>query len=388
MRLESSTGLDVSIFEAVLACGQVEARISLVRQLAGLLADENAAANEKEQIIPILVKATADGDIAVRKTLADVLATVDNLHADLLFAVVADEDEIAVPFLSALRSLSGWHMLTILRVGDEARQSAIAGRPDLSAETRAYIVKSGSIAAVLAFLANPTVQPSAADLRAIYARLGQAEQVVECLLALAHLPPDIRLRQAKKTAIRMRQMMAERGWLGANDAADIVSDAEEVAVLQVVSEANAQEQLEAVSYLAQNNMLTPSLVMRASCLGDIKALAGLLSHLTGQTAPRIIDFILGRGGSGIRSLLGRSGLPGACHGLIIAAADAACEFRSLEIAPDAETFGRRLLEILMMQAGAMPLQQQARQIEFVGRFAEAKVRKIARQIKVDMLRAA
>jgi hypothetical protein len=42
----------------------------------------------------------------------------------------------------------------------------------------------------------------------------------------------------------------------------------------------------------------------------------------------------------------------------------------------------------MMQSGALPLQDQARQIEFVGRFADPKVRKIARQIKIDMLRAA
>ncbi len=388
MRLESSSGLDVSIFEAVLACGQAEARIALVRQLAGLLADPEAAAIEKEQVLPVLIKATVDGDAEVRRALADELLTIENLHPDLLFAVVADEDAIAIPFLEELPSLSAWHMLTILRVGDDARQGAVAGRPDLPAETKAYIVKSGSVAAVIAVLGNPTVKISAADLRAIYARLGQSEDVVEVLLALSHLPPDIRIRQAKKTAIRMRQIMAERGWLAANDAADLVADAEEKAVLQVISEATGNDQQEALTYLAQNNMLTPSLVMRAACIGDVAAFAATLSHLTGQTAPRITDFILGRGGAGIRSLLNRSGLPGPCYVLLMAAADVACEFHNLEIASEPESFGRRLLEVLMMQFGALPVQDQARQIEFVGRFADPKVRKIARQIKIDMLRAA
>jgi uncharacterized protein (DUF2336 family) len=388
MRLESSSGLEVSIFEAVLACGQAEARIALVRQLAGLLADPEAAANEKDQVIPVLVKATADGDAEVRKALAEELLTIENLHPDLLFAVVADEDAIAIPFLNELPSLSGWHMLTILRVGDDARQAAVAGRPDLSAETKAYIVKSGSVAAVTALLANPAIKTGAAELRAIYARLGQSEEVVEILLSLSHLPSDIRIRQARKTSIRMRQMMAERGWLAANDVADLVADAEEKAVLQVISEATGSDQQEALAFLAQNNMLTSSLVMRAASIGDVAAFAATLSHLTGQTAPRITDFILGRGGPGIRSLLNRSGLPGPCHVLLMAAADVACEFRNLEIVPEAESFGRRLLEVLMMQFGALPLQEQARQIEFVGRFADPKVRKIARQIKIDMLRAA
>lgn len=388
MRLESSSGLDVGIFEAVLACGQVEARIALVRQLAGLLADPDAAAIEKEQVLPVLIMATADSDAEVRKALADELLTIEDLHPDLLFAVVADEDSIAIPFLEELPSLSAWHMLTVLRVGDEARQSAVAGRRDLSAETKAYIVKSGSVAAVVAYLANPAVKTSAADLRAIYARLGQSEEVVEALLVLPYLPSDIRIRQVKKSAIRMRQVMAERGWLAANDAADLVADAEERALLQIIARATGGDQQEALAFLAQNSMLTPSLVMRAACIGDVVALAAALSHLTGQTVPRITDFILGRGGSGIRSLLNRSGLPGPCHVLLMAAADVACEFRNLEIAPEQEPFGRRLLEVLMMQSGALPLQDQARQIEFVGRFADPKVRKIARQIKIDMLRAA
>lgn len=388
MRLESSSGLDISIFEAVLACGQAEARIALVRQLAGLLADPDAAAIEKEQVLPVLIMATADSDAEVRRALADELLTIEDLHPDLLFAVVADEDAIAIPFLEELPSLSAWHMLTVLRVGDEARQGAVAGRPDLSAETKAYIVKSGSVAAVVAYLANPAIKAGAADLRAIYARLGQSEEIVEALLSLPHLPPDIRIRQVKKSAIRMRQMMAERGWLAANDAADLVADAEERALLQIIARATGYDQQEALAFLAQNNMLTPSLVMRAACIGDIAAFAATLSHLTGQTAPRITDFMLGRGGTGIRSLLNRSGLPGPCHILLMAAADVACEFRNLEIAPEPEPFGRRLLEVLMMQSGALPLQDQARQIEFVGRFADPKVRKIARQIKIDMLRAA
>jgi uncharacterized protein (DUF2336 family) len=388
MRLESSSGLDISIFEAVLACGQAEARIALVRQLAGLLADPDAAAIEKEQVLPVLIMATADSDAEVRRALADELLTIEDLHPDLLFAVVADEDAIAIPFLEELPSLSAWHMLTVLRVGDEARQGAVAGRPDLSAETKAYIVKSGSVAAVVAYLANPAIKAGAADLRAIYARLGQSEEIVEALLALPYLPSDIRIRQVKKSAIRMRQMMAERGWLAANDAADLVADAEERALLQIIARATGYDQQEALAFLAQNNMLTPSLVMRAACIGDIAAFAATLSHLTGQTAPRITDFMLGRGGTGIRSLLNRSGLPGPCHVLLMTAADVACEFRNLEIAPEPEPFGRRLLEVLMMQSGALPLQDQARQIEFVGRFADPKVRKIARQIKIDMLRAA
>jgi uncharacterized protein (DUF2336 family) len=388
MGVEPASGLDVSIFEAVLACGQTEAKVALVRQLVGLFADPEASVLEKDQVLPILVKAASDDDIVVRQVLAEELLTVENLHPDLFFAIVADEESVSIPFLSNLPAISSWHMLTILRVGDDPRQQVIAERPDLTADARAYIVKAGGIAAVCAMLGNPAVTLSAAELRSLYARLGQSEAVVERLLALASLPADIRIRQAKKTAIRMRQLLAERGWLAANDAADLVADAEELAVLRVISATKGAEQQEAMAYLAQNSMLTPSLVMRAACLGDLSALAAAISHLSGQATSRVIDFMLARGGSGIRSLVNRTGLPTSCHLLISAAADVLCEYRNLDVVPEPESYGRRLLEVLMMQFGALPVKDQARQIELVGRFADERVRKIARQIKIDMLRAA
>jgi hypothetical protein len=239
-----------------------------------------------------------------------------------------------------------------------------------------------------ALLSNPVMTFSAAELRTVYTRLGQSGDVVERLLVQPQLPPDVRILHAKKTAVRMRQLMAERGWLAANDAADLVVDTEDSAILKIISEANAADQQAAVQFLSVNNMLTPSLIVRAACMGEIGCLSAFLSHLTGQGAERIAGFIVGRGGSGIRSLLNRSGLPTACHVLIAAAADAALEFRNLGITADADAFGRRLLEMLMLHFGAVPMQDQAKQIEFVCRLADPKVRKIARQLKIDMLRAA
>lgn len=388
MRVESSTGLDVSVFEAVLACGKVEARVALARQLASLLADREAPSMEREQVLPVLLKLAADEDASVRHALAAELVSVEGLHGDLLFAIVADDDAIAIPFLKQTPSLSGWHMMAVLRVGDDGRQRAVAGRHDIAAEARAYILKAGRIPAVSALLANSSQTFKPEELRSIYARLGQSGEVTEMLLAQPNVPADVRILQARKTAVRMRQLMAERNWLAANDAADLVADSEDAAILKVVAACQGYEQQAAVTFLAQSNMLTPSLILHAACLGDIVPVAAFLSHLTGQTAPRITDFIMGRGGAGIRSLLARSGLPAPCHGLIAAAADVAAEFHNLGVTPDADGFGRRLLEMLMMQFGAMPMQEQARLIEFVCRFADPKVRKIARQLKIDMLRAA
>lgn len=388
MRLESATGLDVRIFESVLACGQADARKVLARQLAGLIADAETPQLEREQVIPVLLKIATDEDASVREVLADELVTVPDLHADLIFSVVADEDRIAIPFLGTCAGLSGWHMLAIMRVGDEARQGAVARRADLTKEAKTFIVKAGGVGAVLGLLDNPAFPLEAAELHAIYLRLAQAGDVVEKLLALPHLPVDIRIMQARRTAVRMRQLMAERGWLAANDAADLVTDAEEVAILKVLCGSSIEDRQAAVQFLATQSMLTPSLILRAACLGDLTSVGAALAHLTGQPAARLEEAMRQRGAAGLRAAVNRSGLPASCHVIMLAAADVAAEFRNLDVEATPDSFGRRLLEVLMMQFGATSLKDQAKLIDYVGRFAEQRVRRIARQLKVDMLRAA
>ena len=69
-------------------------------------------------------------------------------------------------------------------------------------------------------------------------------------------------------------------------------------------------------------------------------------------------------------------------------ADVAAQAREEDVRLDADNFGRRLLEELMLQYGTLGARDQAKLMDYVGRFADDKVRKIARKLKADMLRAA
>lgn len=388
MRLETSVGLDVTVFEAVIACEQADARITLARQLAALVSDSETPQLEKDQVVPVLMKLATDTDRDVRAVLAEELADIKDLHQDLIFAIAADENPIALPFLAVTPALNAWHMQAIMRVGDDARQKTVARRPDIAADAVTFIVRAGNPAAVVALLDNPKVKLKVADLQSIYNRLPQAGEVVDRLLLRNDLPLDIRITQAKRAAVRMRQMMAERGWMPANDASDLVADAEEGAVLQVLTQADVAERMQAMNFLSSQNMLTPSLIIRAACLGDMAVLSAALAHLSGQPQPRVLGLLLTRGAAGVRSMINRSMLPTGCHAIISAACDVAAQAREEDIRLDADGFGRRMLEMLMLQFGALVPRDQAKLMDYVGRFADDKVRKIARKLKSDMLRAA
>ena len=388
MRMETEAGLDVTVLEAVLDCGQAEARQALARQLVGLIDDPDTSAIERNQVVPILMKLAVDIDRNVRRVLVDEMTSVEYLNQDLIFAVIADEDAIALPFLATTPALNSWHMQAILRVGDEARQKTVAMRPDISAEAVLFIVRAGSAVAAAALLNNAKVKLTPPDLHQIYTRLGQSGDVVDRLLLRADLPLDIRITQARRAAVRMRQMMAERGWMPANDANDLVADAEEGAVLQVLNQADTAERGFGMQFLASQNMLTPSLIVRAACLGNMEVVAAALGHLSGQHAERVLELMLTRGAAGVKSMLNRSMLPTGCHAIISCATEVAAQAREEDVRLDADGFGRRLLEVLMLQFGSIGVRDQAKLMDYVGRFADDKVRKIAKKLKSDMLRAA
>jgi uncharacterized protein (DUF2336 family) len=362
--------------------------MALAGQLAGFLRSEETPEGEKNQVVPIVLKLAVDPVVAVRRVLADALAEARNLHADVVFSIISDDDEIALPFLAITPSLNHWHMLAVLRVGDAARQRGVALRADLSAEARAFILKSAPVEVALALFDNPAIKFNTDEYHALYGRFGQHGEVVERLLACSDLPLDIRILQAKRASNRMHQLMAERGWVAANDAAELVADAEETAILRILVEASEAEISGVVPFLVSKAMLTPSIIVRAACLGEMHVVEWALAHLAGLPVAKARDAMQGRGLMRFKALFGKSGLPQTCFGILQAAVDVANDEREEGIALDAGGFGRRLIEALMTRYETMELRERSKHLEIIGRFAEDRVRIIARRLKADLVRAA
>src|SRR4051812_49287839 len=94
-------GLDVSIFDRIIETGNAQARIQLAVELARLAGDAEAPESERECVVPALLKLATDPVKDVRRVLAESLVSADDLHGDILFSIIADEDDIALPFLAA-----------------------------------------------------------------------------------------------------------------------------------------------------------------------------------------------------------------------------------------------------------------------------------------------
>ncbi len=238
MTADVSSGLDVSIFDDVIEKCGTDARRQLANQLGMLLANPDTPKGERVAVVPSVLKLAVDSVSEVRRTLVAGLKRAPELHPDVFFSVVADQDDIALPFLAATPALDSWRMLTILKVGDVPRQVQIALRHDLTAQCIDWICERGDVTACLALFQNEQLSLTDRNCHGLYQRFGQVAEIVEFLLVRPDLPLDIRITQTKRASNRIHQLMAERGWVAANDAAELVVDAEETAVLKVLVNAS------------------------------------------------------------------------------------------------------------------------------------------------------
>ena len=241
MHNQAPPGLDTSIFEAVIEHGDAKTRCKLAAALAHLTAEPHTHDCDRAQVVPCLLKLAIDPDPAVRRALASGLSASTKVHADIVFTILADDDEIALPFLATTASLDHWMRVAVAKVGDTARQMTLALRGDIDAETAMILITRGDVEACLALFENHAFRFTPTHYRAIYDRHVGCGDVIERLLGCEDLPLEIRVMQAKRASNRIHQLMAERGWLAANDAAEVVADAEETAVLHILMTAEPRE---------------------------------------------------------------------------------------------------------------------------------------------------
>jgi uncharacterized protein (DUF2336 family) len=386
--MESDPGLDTLVFDTVLATGDVDTRGKLARELAGFSANPETIEAERRAVIPAILKLAADPVFEVRRMLAEGLTAAGKIEPEIVFTIVADQDEIALPFLSAAVGLDSPTMVAVARVGDLARQMQVALRNDVSPDAVSHIAAKCVLPVCVALLDNPAAPLDEQHFRLLYARFGRLPQIVERLLPRERLPLDIRIQEARRTSNRVHRLIAERGWVAANDAAEIVADAEETAMVNILTAAAPEKLQKVMPFLTAKNILTPSIVMRAACLGEMKIVETALAHLCDMSAKRVARLIYGRGPVSLRALYRKAGLPAVCFGLLRGAIDVTQDVRDETHPVGAADFGRRLVEAIMTRYEAMSIAERNKQLELVSRFAEQQVRLIALGLMGSLVRAA
>ena len=363
----SAGGLDISIFAMVLDKGDPSARLSLARELGGLVTHGLATPDELAAVQPLLARLASDPARGVREEVAEMLAGALHLSDSVVFTIIADEMDISVPFLAEARALRGPTLMAALRLVDPERQAVLVARADISPEACKFIAAQGAVLGVLALLENDEARLDADDYKNIAHRHGADAEICEALLAHPALPAVARARLAGQLAQRLADGLAESPLLPINRTRDLLLEARENALAQLALISPKAEWQELAAFLLGRDEITPSLMIRLSAVGAM-GFAELALSMVGRVSIKASP----------KKLVRAAGLPEMAGKIIEEALEL---YRQAE--PPGQGFCHRLIEKLAL--GTAPEAVKAELLALLGEAADQQARQMAADLAVKFI---
>ncbi len=286
----------------------------LVRtELAGKMAAqiENPSLTEAElSMAQDIVRLLAhDVETSVRQALAENLRSAHRLSHDVALRLANDIEKVALPILEHSSVLTDDDLVRIVQQGVAAKQTIIAGREGLAAPVSRILADVGDVEAVARLMENTTAHIPEESLNKVVDRFGTQEAVTEKMIRRQTLPPTVTERLATLVADTMRDYLVSHHQLSPALASDIVMQSRERAVVGLTEKSTTEELEKLILQMHQHGRLTPSVIVRALCMGDVAFFEIALAVITQIPLVNARILIHDAGQLGLKSLCERAKMP-------------------------------------------------------------------------------
>jgi uncharacterized protein (DUF2336 family) len=320
------------------------AKIALQFEGATLTPSERRIA---EDIFRLMVK---DAEVRVREALSKNLKESADLPRDIARNLAADVESVAVPMLEFSEVLTDADLIEIARRQGAEKQKAIARRASVSESVADALVDHGNEAVVVTLVGNEGARISEPALRKVVEKHGDSEAVQRPLVERAVLPVTVAERLVSKLSDNLRDYLVSHHELPPTLASDLVLETRERATVGLLHPGDDDVDVELlIEQLHCNGRLTPSLILRAICVGDIGFMEASLAALARIPLVNARALAHDQGALGLRSLYDKAGLPPAFFPAFRAAVDVAKQTEYDGQDQDRERFARRMLERIVTQ---------------------------------------
>ncbi|NKB21632.1 MAG: DUF2336 domain-containing protein [Alphaproteobacteria bacterium] len=304
------------------------------------LSDEER--NIAEDIIRVM---TQDAEVRVRAALAENLKEYSGLSHDIAKKLAGDVDSVALPVIQFSEVLTDDDLLEIVRNEGAAKQTAVAGRVSVSEQVSEALVDTGNEDVVVTLVSNDGAQISSKSFSKVIDTFGENERVNAGMVGRAKLPVAISERLVNLVSEKLRDEMVAQHELPVDLASDLILQSRERATLGLLSPGDGIMDVHAlITQLHNNNRLTPSIILRAICMGDIEFFEISVSVLSRLPLGAARALIHDDGALGLPAIVDRAGLPEAMKPMFKAAIDVSNETEFDGGEDDRERFRRRMLE--------------------------------------------
>jgi uncharacterized protein (DUF2336 family) len=308
---------------------------------------------------------TKDVEVQVRQALATNLKENPFVPHDVALSLAHDVDDVALPMLEFSKVLDEEDLMEIIQGHDGQKMTAIARRDEVSETLSDALVEQGDEAVVATLVANENARITDASMEKVVEKFGDSEAVQRPLVARPKLPITVAEKLVTKVSESLRDALVARHELPPELAADLILQSRERATLSFSIDSSEVEVERLVQQMAANNRLTPSIIVRALCMGDIKFFEYALACRSGIPVVNARMLIHDSGTLGLQGICRKASLPEQFYPAMFAAVAVAREMDFDGRENDRGRYARRMLERVLTQYGDLGVDLEKDDLEYL-----------------------
>jgi len=306
----------------------LQVRAEAAQHVGTLFSAATLSEAERQTALAILEELSRDLEQQVLQSLAIHVASCAILPPLLARTIAADVEAISVPFIQVSPALTEADLVSIVRLGSAAKQIAVATRPRVPGRVAKVLIATRSPGIVSTLLRNEGAEISEPSYHMIMDGFANDAAVQGLLVERAVLPLTVTERLIQVVSDVLRDRLIEKHALPPEIATELLNQARERALFHSAASAPRAFNVEAFAIrLNSKGKLTPTLLMRALCLGDLPFFEAGMAVRAGISVRNAVELIGDRGPLGFKGLYERSKLPGELFRAFRAALDVVSELR-------------------------------------------------------------
>lgn len=322
-----------------------EARAHAAHKICRCIDDAQLSPQERAHAEGILAIMAQDAAVLVRRALAVALKNSPKLPHDIAVKLAQDIETIALPIILNSPVLTDVDLVEIVRVCPPSKQAAVASREHLSTIVTGAIAAHGVPEAVQRAVANDNALFDEDGLNTVLNRFAGVSSITSAMVHRSELPLSITEKLVSLVAGEAFDYLVNNHELPPQIAIDLAMGARERVTVDIIEQAVRQKDVARfVQQLHLNGRLSPSLLMRALCMGHVEFVEHAMAELAGMAHQRIWLMIHDSGPLGLKAAFERAGLPPRLFSPFRAALDVYHAIDREGGAQDRMVFRKRMLE--------------------------------------------
>ncbi|MCC7260546.1 MAG: DUF2336 domain-containing protein, partial [Alphaproteobacteria bacterium] len=233
-----------------------------------------------------------------------------HLPHDLALKLAKDVADVSVPMLESSSVLTERDLIDIVESSAEmVCRLAIAKREDVTEDVSQALVNTHEETVVNALVANQKAQISTAAIAQVVEEYSARDSVMVGLINRGGLPLTVAERMVSLVSDALKKDLVKRYKVSPYVLEDAVESTREWTTLGLMDPRASLNIAELVENLNTQKKLTPSLIIRSLCMGNLKFFEAAMAKRANIPAENARRLIMDKGHLGFRAMYKAAGMP-------------------------------------------------------------------------------